>query len=75
MNDAERLNKPKGYSFQEERDSNYKRNKILLWIGLTLFLLAFSVMLVFVVKMRADIGKNVPENVSIADIRLARKHV
>ena len=74
MSDAERLNKPGQYSVQNEQSDKRKRNQILLWVGLSLFLLAFCVMLIFMVKMRADIGKNLPENISIADVRIARKH-
>ena len=70
MNDAERLNKPEGYPLQDERSSHHRRKQILLWVGLSLLLLAFVVMLIFVVKMRADAGKNLPENISIA-----RKHI
>ena len=74
MNDAERLNKPETYPVQDERSSNHRRKQILLWVGLSLFLLAFCIMLIFVVKLRADAGKNLPVNVSIADVRIARKH-
>ena len=74
MNDTERLNKPEVYSVQDERPSNHRQKQILLWVGLSLFLLAFCIMLIFVVKLRADAGKNLPVNVSIADVRIARKH-
>ena len=74
MNDAERLNKPEAYPVQDERPSNHRQKQILLRVALSLFLLAFCIMLVFVVKLRADAGKNLPANVSIADVRIARKH-
>ena len=55
MNDAERLNNPETYPVQDERSSNHRRKQILLWVGLSLFLLSFCIMLIFVVKMRADV--------------------
>ena len=70
MNETETLNKPETYPVQDERPSNHRRKQILLWVGVSLLLLAFIVMLIFVVKMRADAGKNLPENISIA-----RKHI